>query len=360
MMLANAMRHLLQHQPFYAAVLSQCRFSISDRISTASVTFEQRPKITINPKFWAQFSKEQQAAVLMHECLHLMLAHKDRSEGISKEYFRLFNVAADIALNQLISNIPQKFEGGCSATIENFKEQFPEMEEGRTTEYYFEFLKPHCQTIDLSTMDEHSDLSQFTPEQQAVLKQMIKRAKEFGSVPGELREIIKDLTSSTISWQRVLRQFVAQALNINPEASRKVRNRRYGLLQPGIKKRPKLRLAVAVDTSGSMDQEMIRKVFSEIKEMYGEVVELLVIECDCRIGRIYTYDPKTEIRCTGGGGTSFLPVFEALKEMEVEGLIYFTDGYNGSEDIQKPGIPVLWALSENHGLNYTWGRRIVF
>ena len=57
-----------------------------------------------------------------------------------------------------------------------------------------------------------------------------------------------------------------------------------------------------------------------------------------------------EVMTYGGGGTSFIPVFDRIKELELEhrrvdALLYLTDGM-GSYPGQEPEYPVYFAMEE--------------
>jgi predicted metal-dependent peptidase len=62
----------------------------------------------------------------------------------------------------------------------------------------------------------------------------------------------------------------------------------------------------------------------------------------------------------GGGGTSFIPVFDELKKTKCTPsiLIYFTDGYGNFPEVSPKRYPVLWVLTENHQ-DPPWGRTTV-
>jgi predicted metal-dependent peptidase len=77
--------------------------------------------------------------------------------------------------------------------------------------------------------------------------------------------------------------------------------------------------------------------------------KLFMLDCDTKVYNVHelssysdVYNEKPEMR--GGGGTSFIPVFEKVEELGLQPdiLIYFTDGY-GVFPSEKPNYPVLWV-----------------
>ena len=63
-----------------------------------------------------------------------------------------------------------------------------------------------------------------------------------------------------------------------------------------------------------------------------------------------------KFKFSGGGGTSFTPVFEYLKKEqdETDLLIYFTDGYGDKPE--KPSFPVMWVITPDGKNSIPWGQ----
>ena len=124
-------------------------------------------------------------------------------------------------------------------------------------------------------------------------------------------------------------------------------------------------IVFAVDTSGSCTElaeqflaEMVA-VFEEIKRI-GRVKHICYMECDCEItARKDYYDLEEFIdfgkshTFQGGGGTSFVPVFEYADKLvkdgeKVDALIYITDAEGRFPDYkEKPDYDVYLLVGEN-------------
>ena len=135
------------------------------------------------------------------------------------------------------------------------------------------------------------------------------------------------------------------------------------LIEPlEITERPALHtLAIAVDVSGScVCDEIMEKFWGETYDCISQIKaqhvegEVLLLQCDAGIQeeqRICLADfneKPAKIEVKGWGGTSFVPVFERLKELEaedgkVDALIYLTDG-DGEYPKEKPDYPVYFVL----------------
>ena len=106
----------------------------------------------------------------------------------------------------------------------------------------------------------------------------------------------------------------------------------------------KLDVAFAIDTSGSMGGILgaIQGELQSVCDMAGGVARL--IQCDAEIGQDKVHRKGAKVALTGGGGTSFVPVFDLLaKTKRPDVLIYATDLY-GEFPAAAPNYPVIWAV----------------
>jgi predicted metal-dependent peptidase len=191
------------------------------------------------------------------------------------------------------------------------------------------------------------------------IKSMVSEAynnmseKQRGMMPSRLVEHIKKLLAPPkINWKQVLRKMVGSV----PVPYRKTKtrlNRRQPERADLSGRLPKrtVNIICAFDTSGSMSDRDIaycmNEVFNIVKVYEG--VEITIVECDARIGKIYKAKNMAQVqtKVTGRGGTAFTPVIEFINgEGEFKNhpqagkfrdalMVYFTDGY-GEWEIPKP------------------------
>jgi len=89
--------------------------------------------------------------------------------------------------------------------------------------------------------------------------------------------------------------------------------------------------------------------------------QLVIIWCDAKVHRIDYADEASDLNtirakgAPGGGGTSFIPVFDQLEAegLEPEALVYLTDG-QGSFPSRAPKYPVIWG-NIYKGAKYPFG-----
>lgn len=153
----------------------------------------------------------------------------------------------------------------------------------------------------------------------------------WGTVGGALREQILATLRPVLDYRAVLRQFRTSILSQRRSLTRMKPNRRYGFDYLGSRREFTTRLLVAVDVSGSMGTEDLRRGFSLVNRFfkYG-VSQVDVIQFDTRItGKPMTLkQARHSITAVGRGGTDFAPVMAYLDQhREYDGVIIFTDGY---------------------------------
>lgn len=197
-----------------------------------------------------------------------------------------------------------------------------------------------------------------------------------GSAPELLDRLAKELPRVETPWEQIFRSVVQTAFQeaIHKNYSRPSRRwlaleRDYcshaGVNLPfapdAIRKRG-TRLAVALDTSGSIDEELLSRFLAEIGSLcHFNQRNLVLLIGDAAVHRIAEIDWRdatrelSEIKYTGGGGTDFRPLIQAAAEYEPDALVYLTDLYGDTGD--EPDFSVIWATHGAAG-KAPWGERI--
>ena len=176
-------------------------------------------------------------------------------------------------------------------------------------------------------------------------------SKGWGNLPAEIRtelEAIAERRKPQVDWKRTLRLFASSGYRTEVVATQRRMSKRFGTF-PGIRIKRKQRLAVVIDTSGSIDEDVLEVFFREIHGIWKNDAEVIVIECDADIQGTYPYKGKTPSTIKGGGGTSFDPAFSWINNTRngsFDACIYLTDGC-ASEPMVKPRSPLLWVISAN-------------
>lgn len=88
--------------------------------------------------------------------------------------------------------------------------------------------------------------------------------------------------------------------------------------------------------------------------------------CDAKLHRVDEVEDVSDLLwvrekgAPGGGGTSFVPVFDHVHELPtgVDALVYLTDGY-GTFPHKEPEYPVLWGSIGLQPEHYPWGEVVM-
>lgn len=371
----EAVIHLIKTKPFYAKVIMSAKKEFNTLVPTCGVSVQSTGiKLYINPIFFNIISMKERAAVLEHEVLHLLHGHFARFGNFQTKDKMIANVACDIAINQYLPNIPKSFEvplpdgttrTGHPVTYEDLLKEIPDLMPHMSSEYYFNKLKKLQKEMgEGSTVDDHSqwEKSDLTDEQKSRLMKKHMKALLDGCSDEEKstidKAIIDEIYKSDIDWKQQLRSFMANSEETFTVHTRKKRNKRFGIYQPGTTSESKLKLVVAVDTSGSVSTEWLNMIFGEIDRMFDDSkMELYVIEADCQIHTVYKYKKNMKITAKGRGGTAYIPAFNKAKELGADAFIYCGD-MDTSDVPEKPKFPVLWAIVGSQKPPVDFGRSI--
>jgi predicted metal-dependent peptidase len=355
-MIEKVIVSLIKTKPFYAHFLQQMNRIETERIPTLGVNLTDRINLFFNPVFLEGLNPKARIACLEHEVLHLLNLHLFRGKELEE---RLFNIAADLAINPFISNLPS-----CALLPEQFG-----LEEGNTAEWYYAKLVKERDEVErriakagLRVLDDHG-VWKDSKENPVLREEILKRAirlslnetQDYGSLPGNLMEELKEfLENSSVNWRRVLERFLIHATLIRLISSRKRPNRRFEDF-PGERVEQRLKLLIGLDTSGSIGDRELSLFFSEIEKIKALGMEIRVAECDTKVGNVYRYRTRPKA-VSGRGGTDFRPVFDLARKIHPDALIYLTDGFGEYPETAR--VPTLWCLTPEGRFSGSFGKMI--
>jgi len=346
-MVAKTTKTLILDEPFYGLFLIGINKQFSERIATAGISKHGiGMQLTINPDFYTNLSDDHRLGLIKHELLHIAFGHLIMRDLYSNH--KLFNIAADLEINQYISESKLP-EGGLLLS------SFPELNlptKAGTKEYY-RLLEDAQQDGTSPSLDNlmdqmdgeseycHSTWKEFNELSEAdkklVQKQIdhqLKAAteetlKKQGTVPGELSEIINRIMliePAKFDWRNYLRRFFGNSSISYTKKLRRKYNKRY-VGNPGLKIKFKNHICVGVDTSGSVSNDELKEFMNELCHMHKTGHQITVVQCDTQVNSVEVFNPKKDWDIKGRGGTSFQPVIDHYNEKpKYTALIYLTDG----------------------------------
>lgn len=178
-----------------------------------------------------------------------------------------------------------------------------------------------------------------------MLKQVtVKTAQQSrGRFPAGLQSYIElAMAPPVIPWQQYLAKFIASVTaGIKPTVFRLNRRQPHRLDLKGELKDKEVEIVFAIDTSGSVSDDMIADITNELFNLTKLMkADITVLECDTRVYEPYKASKPSDIHrnVRGRGGTEFTPVFRWMKENKKKDaiLIFATDGFGESQLACKP------------------------
>lgn len=346
---------LLLDQPFFGTLALQLRI-VED--PTCPTAWTDGNRMGYNPAFVDSLTAEELCGVIAHEIMHCACGHPWRRDS------RLplqWNVAADYAINPILVDAGMKLPSNVLLDAQ-FK--------GKSAEWIYDRIPPvkvHVVSIgdvrDAGTGEgdgngkskdgdsqskSESGVMTEADWQQAV-QQSLQQAKMQGKLPSNLARELGALVKPRVDWRSLLRRYIQEITKADYSWTRP--NPRYiasGFYLPALYSHACGRIAVAIDTSGSIDDVLLNQFCAELQAIHQELEPSAVdvLYCDAKVHRVDTFarGELVTLHAVGGGGTSFAPVFEhyATDGDQPVVLVYLTD-LQGSFPSQAPEYPVIWC-----------------
>ena len=286
---------------------------------------------------------------------------------------KTWNVAADLAINTYIADeLPDM---ACVPGRGPFADYIPEC----TTEAYFKKLMEDQEQEQgpyspengdgPESMDDHSmweagdgegNMSAGIAEQK--LKEMTKDAAEeaqktsngWGSVPHSVRQEVRKMVAPTISPEAVLRYFIRTSTKSNRTTTIRKVNRRYPYIHPGHKSKKVANIAISIDQSGSVSDEMLQTFFSFLNK-FASIATFTVVPFDSTVceDSIYVWK-KGENRKwhrVRYGGTNFDAPTDYVNNRRFDGHIIITDMQASKPKASR--CQRLW-ITDSYNKRYQW------
>ncbi len=172
--------------------------------------------------------------------------------------------------------------------------------------------------------------------------------QSWGTIPSRIQERILATLKPKVNYRQILRSFKTSIISVNRVLTRMKPSRRYGFLYMGSRRDFCTKLLFAVDVSGSVTHQDIRKAFSIINQLfkYGiQSVDVLQFDAEIKDKPLSLKKAKYQVKVIGRGGTDFQPVINYIdKNKDYDGLIIFTDGF----------APVPFAPKKNKRTKILW------
>ena len=331
--------------------------------------------------FFKGLTVQQRRGVVLHEGLHKVLMHHLRDADLRKEDPRLYNAAADYAINAIIFKLPKDFidlPEGCL-----YDKQF----EGWSARQIYMFLKKECEeqpqpqdgtggkggkvtnrrtgkSYAIAPLDEHDfDGEPMTAEEAGEAAQKIRDALQKGALLAGMRGVtvpreVEEAQQGEIDWVAALREYVSEVTKGRDEWSWKqydVRRLADDLYAPSSESETVGEIVFAIDTSGSISNADLQKVAGELAHLCAEMPpeRVRVLWWDTAVHGEQSFDEgdygniAKMLKPQGGGGTAVSCVSKYLQDRAIqpEAVIVLTDGYVEDKVVWNVSCPTLWVLT---------------
>jgi len=373
-------RLMLEH-PYFGTVASALTLEKNNDILTFS---SDGVKMRYNSEYLDRLSVTEIEFVMANGAMHTVLQHQNRTAGRTKW---LWQTATDYVVNGMLvkngmqppvyANYEAKFEGmyaeevyemlraemmdNSQTSMEQEEQQITEVDDVHAENLHMQKEFTPSSDVDNKEHDNNSDEKQDssgTPnaeeskeELKEQFEQIFQKLKRQGNLPKDLKLVVPEYFSHTIDWRDFLYGYIASyaksTYSFNPP------NMKYlyrGIYLPSLSS-DLLRIIVAIDTSGSVDETLLSAFLGEVSSVMQQYpnyeIDLITADAKVQSHKVFLPGEALEYDVSGGGGTDFRPVFEFVDQQinYPTLLIYFTDG-EGTFPREEAAYDVLWVMPE--------------
>lgn len=357
-----ALLRVCARNAFFGALALFARFTTSETVPTAATDGRD---VFINTAFFGGLPAAEQEAVLLHEVLHAALLHVPRRGGREP---MLWNIAADIVVNgmlvhegyQLPANIVRD-PAREHLSVEEAYELLQRAHEQAPAPSWADLLDAapdDAGDSNGSTPTDATPSDKRTPSQRAALEQywqaaqqqarVIAESTQHGTLPAEMERELRATRPAQLDWRALLwRYLVRTPVDFQSFDRRFIGDGMYLDTLDG----ETLHVAIAVDTSGSIDADALELFLGEVRSVLRAYPHL---RCDLYYADAAVYGPYPLTARSptptpkGGGGTDFCPFFKRISQRGNRShpalAVYLTDGYGSFPDTP-PHCPTLWVVT---------------
>ena len=371
----DACMPLLISQPFYSQLLLKMEIVETEAIPTACVT---PSKLLYNPKFFELLDLDEAIFVIAHEITHLAWQHLPRlraylDSGIGPDGHpldaQLFNMALDYPLNDSLvkAKVGKPIDPAKGIKICLDSNRFPET---MVPEDVYCILKKDPPKgkggggeLDQHDPGEPGEKDAITPADVIQAAEQHKRIR--GEYPAGIERLLGAIKKPDHSPWAILRQFITTSLPGHDATTWRRLQRKMivrGVGMPGTVANGAGRIGLVVDTSGSIDDEVLALFAGHMAAIMADAKpkDVVVYWTDAAVHSHEVIKTPTQLRAylqkgaLGGGGTDMPVGVRAAEDDKCDAIVVLTDGYTPFCDSKKP---LMWAIT-SHNVSAPTGKTI--
>lgn len=331
---------------FFATLLLYAEIVPSREVMAAGTDGE---RVFLNPEVAASLAPEVLDGLLLHEVLHAALSHVGRRGPREKGRW---NKAADLIVNGMVdaAGLPTPPQSRRDDHLEKLsvEEVYTALEaeggdDGEGGEGDDDLLDAPPSDAPPRSGKPGRQVAREWQQALAQARSVEAMSGAHGHDPlGRHRELQR-LAPARLDWRAQLWRFLARTPVDFGGFDRRFVGR--GLYLEALDDEA-LTALVAVDTSGSVNDDAVRALVGEVQGVLGAYphVKATLYYADTEAYGPWDLRHGDEIPPPqGGGGTDFRPIFALAEAHEPDVLIYLTDGY-GDFPQEPPRVPTLWVV----------------
>ncbi len=358
-LLVKAKSQLIMKYPYFGMLASRLKHESNESVRAYA---SNGVRFLYNPDFIQRRNIDELMFILTNCVMHHILAHQQRKLN---RHGSLWQLATDYAINNLLRKNGLAIPNGA-----NFNEEYADM----FAEEIYEILKNNFFDDTNGAFDDENNGDENAPKEkksndfanleniEAELDPTSESEWDYAAsvskelalkksvMPSGFERLAKKMKTNDVDWRFELYNAINRHMRNNYAFMPPNKKHLYrGFCLPSLTS-DALSLCVAVDTSGSINDELLGAFMEEFKNIMQSfpAVKIELIIADAKVHSHYSFQggEKMDFALKGGGGTDYRPVFdyvEANLPMNTM-LLYFTDG-DGWFPKYPPNYEVLWALS---------------
>ena len=347
--------------PWFAPALFRCRIIVSEAVDVAAIDLHYNVywNPTVVENIWTTQERPvalaELAFIWVHEISHRLRQHAERAKAFNvhgQEAGRLWNIAADFEINDTEwpgMRMPKAYPG-------MLPEDFG-YERGLLAETYFQGISQrhpdlaayhddgsgaHHQEREWEKGNERQNVSEL--DDQVLRREVARRMKEAGdqAIPGGWRNWTDDVLHPKTNWRARLGNRMSVALQngigsrIDYSFSRPSRRQAvyHPILTPSLRGDRTARIAVVVDTSGSMSSTLLSRALNEVAAVLRTFqYPVTIIPCDqeayAPVKILASQEAYRLESLPGGGGTDMTAGIHAALALKPapDTVLVLTDGF---------------------------------
>ena len=367
-------------------------------------------------EYVAEYDNEAKLrGLVLHENLHVALKQIPRHRDLNHDH-KMLNYAMDFVVNDVIKNT----EGTTGYTKEPIVllpdgALYHPMFHNWSVRKVYEYLKQRKEELDKADkngeqpqpcpqqnnsstngedkdeidvdealrnmdkgLDDHvfADVEEMDAEQLKKLEDAVDKAlRQGGMLAGRMGasipRVIGELLETKVDWREVFREFVQSAMRGKDEYTWRKMSKPYlanNMYLPSMHSETMGELVVAIDTSGSIDNEQISEFASELASICETCNpdKVRVLWWDTKVHGEQVFegnytDIAKMLKPKGGGGTHVGCVNDYIikSSINAEVLVVFTDGYVEDNPTWELTMPTMWFVTQNSSFVPPAGGRCV-